>query len=691
MVFSKINKVINYPERQIIEPEDFKEEADIYTMELLHTPIVFALGRKNSKYPGIIYFPIYLVKKNNAMTQIGLFEIPQSKLIQYLDDDNNIDIEKITAPPLLYNTTTREFLHKYAIGIDDFIDTDGDGDSDSTDATPTTHNHNHNHKQNLPDVYTHVPESRANLFTVTPNIPIPPLLPTETKTDNANITKNYYISPEHNWLQKFMKNPNYALIDNQAAGDCFFETVRDAFASIGQHTTVAKLRTRLAEEATDAIFNNCKELYDGHFNRSMETAAKLKQVGGEYMMIKNRVANVLDRAERQQLYAGALDLKTEHDDLKNTRQVNNAILSEFKFMKAVDTLEAFKRKIQTPEFWADAWAIATMERILNVKFIILAKDMTTTNGDVKHVIQCGERPPELSGPDAVFRPDFYIILEYSGGNHYRLVSYKRKQIFQYSELPFYVKKLVVDKCLEKVGGIFSIIPDFIQNNHVLRGGGGGIDAEPDYTDLSEAHMRNLYDDTIVLVFYDKSADLLPGKAAGEKMPATNTAEFINLAKIPQWRRKLDDKWCVANGDKKLFVLDNHQWASVEHFYQASKFASQNPNFYLSFTLDSGTELSRNVDMARAAGGKTGTYKNPKNGGKLELLRPEQVKLDPDFYDRKAGILQTALYAKFTQNPELGFMLVSTKNAKLMHYLSKKPAELAEPLMLVREKIARATE
>lgn len=683
MVFSQINKVINYPERQTIEPIDLKQQADIYTMNLLNTPIIFALGRENKRYPGIIYFPIYLVKKNKLMTQIGLYEIPQTKYVQYLDDNNNIDIEKVTSSPLLYNTTTNEYLRKNAISMDDFID---DSDDDSDDDTKNTVIRNNN---GLPIVYTQIPESRRALFDRPLDIPLPPLLPPETKSSNATIVKQYYDSPEHNWLQRFMQNPNYALIENQAAGDCFFEAVRDAFASIGQQTTVAKLRTRLADEATDTIFNNYKELFDTNYGRLMDTAAKIKQTGGEYTMIKNRVANTLDRAERQQLYSGALELQKDHDALKRERQVNNNMLNEFKFMKGVDTLEGFKRKIQSPDFWADAWAITTMERILNVKFIILAKDMAVPNGDVKHIIQCGERPPELSALDAVFRPDFYIILEYSGGNHYRLVSYKRKQIFQYSELPFYIKKLVVDKCLERVGGIFSIIPDFIQNHNALRGGSANLDIEPDYSDLGEARMRNLYDDETILVFYDKSADLLPGKATGEKMPASRTPDFIELAKIPNWRRKLDDKWCVGNGDKKLFALDNHQWASVEHYYQASKFAAQNPNFYLSFTLDSGTEISRNVAMAKAAGGRTGTYKNPKNG-KTELLRPEQVKLDPDFFDRKGTILQTALYAKFTQNPELGFLLVSTKNAKLMHYLSKKPAELAEPLMLVREKIDRAT-
>ena len=96
-----------------------------------------------------------------------------------------------------------------------------------------------------------------------------------------------------------------------------------------------------------------------------------------------------------------------------------------------------------------------------------------------------------------FEPEFYIILEYNG-YHYKLVGYKKKQIFKFRELPYDIKKMVTDKCMEKNAGIFSIIPDFQKfkastTKEVIK--------EAVYEDISESKLRGLYNDDIVFQFY----------------------------------------------------------------------------------------------------------------------------------------------------------------------------------------------
>jgi len=129
-----------------------------------------------------------------------------------------------------------------------------------------------------------------------------------------------------------------------------------------------------------------------------------------------------------------------------------------------------------------------------------------------------------------------------------------------------------------------------------------------------------------------------------------------------------------------FLLDGHRWASAEHYYQASKFKQNNPEFYLSFSVESGTPLSKNVEMAKDAASKNGKYKG-------ELIRPLEVVMDPDFIGKRdQQAMYNAQYAKFSQNEALKHTLLETKNAKLMHYKKGKYPELAEDLMMIRDKI-----
>ena len=672
MVLSKINSDVSYPELKSVDSGDLKTEANLYQLEIKDTDVIIAIGNAKNRFEdkNILYFPIYLVKYNNKVVQIGVYEIKASDYLTYLDDYNNLDVEQMEEP-LIYSFATNEFLNKLRLHPDvplrrvkginkeeEEIAESGEEESDEE----VEYNE-----------YYNIPKEREDIFVMTKGIPLPPLLKEETKKQAKDIRDKYHESPKDVWIEKLLKNKNFNIVDNEGGGDCLFATVRDAFSSIVQQTSVNKLRKKLSNEATEEIFLNYKEHYDMYSSALVKDTNQIKELEAQYLLLKQRFSEIIDRNEQKMVSSEAKKVKAEHDRLVEEKKITTEILKEYKFMKGIETLEAFKSKIKRCEFWADTWSISTLERILNIKFVIMSSELYKA-GDTKNVLQCGQLNDKILEERGRFTPEFYIIIEHTG-SHYKLIGYKKKLIFKFSELPYDIKKLITERCMEKNAGPFAIIPDFIK---FKSGQVKTVIKEAQYEDITESKLRGLYNDDIVFQFYSKSVDKpLPGKGSGEKIPNERLKEYSELATIPQWRKKLANFWIQP------FSLDNHQWVSVEHYYQASKFKKTHPDFYLSFSLDSGTDLSKDPAMAKAAGEKSGKFKG-------ELLRPSEVTVDADFLGkRQKKEMYAAQYAKFTQNEDLKKLLLATEDAKLTHFSRGSIPLVFDELMLIRDKIKRS--
>ena len=99
-----------------------------------------------------------------------------------------------------------------------------------------------------------------------------------------------------------------------------------------------------------------------------------------------------------------------------------------------------------------------------------------------------------------------------------------------------------------------------------------------------------------------------------------------------------------------------------------------------FSQDSNSKISEDVELAKAAGSKSGKHKG-------NLLRNKDIKIDSDFFGgNDDNILENGLYAKFNQNIDLKTALLETQNAKLQHYTKGLEPEIANSLMLVRSRI-----
>ena len=302
-----------------------------------------------------------------------------------------------------------------------------------------------------------------------------------------------------------------------------------------------------------------------------------------------------------------------------------------------------------------------------------------------NIIQCGNNEDKQINSLGIFEPEYYIILDHTG-SHYRLVGYKNIKIFKFKELPYYLKNMLVDKCMETNGGLFNLIPDFKRLKMIMKGEiveGENIEGEMNvkndkiiFKEVAQSELRNLFNDDIVFLIYSKGSDKIsPGKSSGEKIPRDRVRDFADLKGENNWRKKLDDNWISE------FTLDKHRWNSVTNYIEGSKYKNENRDFYIQFSLDSNSKISKDPELAKKVSeSKTGIIKG-------EVLKSKNIKIDSDFQIRKNKEQYDSILAKFSQNEVLKNILLKTKDSKLMHYIPKEEPIVADNLMLVREKLS----
>jgi predicted NAD-dependent protein-ADP-ribosyltransferase YbiA (DUF1768 family) len=311
--------------------------------------------------------------------------------------------------------------------------------------------------------------------------------------------------------------------------------------------------------------------------------------------------------------------------------------------------------------------------------------MAYDDGAMHSVLNCGEINKQIQDK-GVFNPDHYIIVTYSG-NHYRLITYKNKRIFTFREIPYGIKVLIVNKCLERNSGSFYLIEDFRnfkarQGIHPDTGNPQKSEEEEDADELN----KDLYDNDTIFMFHQNSElSAKPGKGSGEKIAVEKIPQYSDLAKTKEWRRMLDDTWPGV-----VLSVDNLKWMSAEHYIQAAKFKGGFPDFYKSFSIESESDISKDVDYAKAAGESGKLKKKSENGGKTKevVLRAKAIHPDEN-YDAEE-VRKMALDAKFSQNEDVKQVLLATKQAKLVHFSRGASGNVIDmPLMELRRKFATA--
>jgi len=692
MVQSKLDSTIQYKDDLQINPEDIGYQSSQYEIEMFGKQFIIALGKPKYSYQkkNIVFYPIYIVNQDAIRGQIGLYEIPADNVINLLDEDNDIDLTKLDAP-LLYDFTNKEILdklteHRVVMEIEKPKGEDKDDTKESEkednakkdeDVVPEEEEEDDDdvtklklNTNRVAIVPTLAAMKESGMFEIDPNVTLLPPLDEETEKESSEIKKKFADSHDKEWVQKFFHNDNYALIDNEGGGDCFFATVRDAFSQIGYGITVKKMREVLSAEITDEIFQQYKSLYLGYENEFTKNERQMNDITGMLRILEKRAKSTDNKQTKAEIVTDAKKLQTNYTKLKDENAENRKLLEDVKFMKDITTIDDFRTYIQTNRYWADTWAISKLEEILGIKVIILSEE-SFEEGAADSVLNCGEANKDIEHRGS-FTPKYYIIVSYSG-DHYKLVSYKRKQIFGFREIPYDIKIMITNKCLERNSGIFYLIQDFRNFKSKL-----GID--PDVgkkeDDADEYFDVEMFNPSIIFMFHSKSEEKAkPGKGSGEEIPVEKMVDFIELVRNKtnkNWRRKLDDSW-----SESPFTLDNMHWRSVEHYVLGAQYKKGFPDFYKMFAEDNGNDIAKDILLARAASSKTGKLKD-------KQIRPKEVKSDADYEQRKHEERVAALVAKFTQNQDLAALLKYTYPAKLIHFVRGSPAEMDKDLMQLRK-------
>ena len=670
MVVSRLDRTLSYPETRAIFPTDKNLEVDLYSIFVKGLEVVVAVGGAAHTYISkhIVYHPIYMIKNNSKAMQIGVYEIKSDDVLSVTDETGTIMIDQI-GDPLVYTFATKKMMMEHRMVP-----------PTASDESPETEQEDDHDDITEPIVNGTIPALRADIFTfdastVSTSRSIATTFEETQKIAEENVAKFEKPSSNHTaaWLQTIMHNNHYETHENDGKNDSLFMVVRDAFLQIGQSTTVAKLRQKLAPEATQELFDD----YTSQYKMSSETLlvetkhAKVLQT--EYVKHETMIKSTISASEQQSLITSAKHVAEQHRVAISKAKAAREMLNDFKFMKGVGTLDALRKKIQSTDYPGDSWTISTLERILNIKLVVLSSDYVKK--DANNMMQCGTVIDTAIKSRGSFAPEFYILTECTADMHYRLISYKGKRIFAYAEVPYDIKQLIVTKCIERNSGIFSLITEFRQ---MTQGRAGPTDLDKDIVDTLDVDVLAAVDPHVVFQFYVHAADKSAGRGAGEKIDAVGRKlEFVELApkgQFPNWRRKLDDTWMHADTP---FELDGQRWNSVEHYVQAGKFKNDHPKFYASFTADSQSKMASDVSMALIAGSaKPNTH-----------IRPAAVSVDPSYAGKKENAARmAATNAKFTQVPHFTHLLMATKNAMLYQYTPGKKPEVATTLILARKNL-----
>ena len=517
-VKSIIKSNLSYPETTQISTKDIGlENVQAYEVKLLDIPLFVILGSIDYTYQisdGVVYTPIYLLnpKNNKVSKKIGIYEIESDDIPKYVDsnDSTQLTLESLTDKvPLFFSFVSETFLKSFKkltikekkSKIDSTQINTKPTDFNITDETDKTK------KTDVTDVTDEVDEADET-----------------NETDETFKLKEQIIDGTLEWVAYYFNDTKFSIKDNDGGGDCFFLSIKQAYDTIAKSYSVTELRNIVADNFTHDLFNAYQEIIQSYDNKIAEERKKLDQIDNEISVLGDAMSNSTQVETKKDIQnklliqkQNKISVKKElQDAIQEKNDSMNDVTLPYKMISRTPTLGMLREEIKKSggDYWADQNGINILEKILNIKFIIFEK--TTRDNNVfisnpnKYVTITCSKNDAIDTP--TFDPDHYILIEFIGFGHYRLIKYNRGGIFPFSELPDIVKDKVVNNCLESLethNSAFHIIPDFLNyikkqldtnppKHHVIPEGSN--DSPVNSQDAINSCINGLCDDSVIFIF-----------------------------------------------------------------------------------------------------------------------------------------------------------------------------------------------
>jgi predicted NAD-dependent protein-ADP-ribosyltransferase YbiA (DUF1768 family) len=521
MVRSKLVPSINYIELKSLDPSDTKEskyKAPLYEASVLGINTIISIGNIKNTYitQKIVYYPIYLIKNDKVLSQIGVYEMFQEDIPLLLDDAGDINLEKAPSP-LLYSFVKKSLIQQAvylpenpeedtapvkkstkslgsktkALSLASLASLESLGDK----VAVADFDKGRKDEDEGDDALRAAIRASLEPVSLSGDVPLKRKnIPVQNLEQSIAENKAYRPVKDEPWVQSYYHNNNFKLVRNSGGGDCLFIAICQAFLSVEPDSdiSVIKVRRMLAAAMTESQFAHYREIYEMFSKTLKELHAENTKLSSDNKELAERATQQgITQTEKVTLKLQADSNKERHLQIVSEIDLYKTYLRDVYFMKGVKNIEALREIIRkgegTSEYWGDEWAIATLEIILNIKLIILSlRDYLEKDRQPytqSNVIACGsdideERYREI---DAALREDKqspgalaareatdsrdkskmesfkvinpdYYIIVSHTGMHYELVTYRDTAIFTFPEIPFCVKLQIANRCIESSTG-----------------------------------------------------------------------------------------------------------------------------------------------------------------------------------------------------------------------------------------------